>query len=195
MVRFFIRSLIFFGLCLGLLEISLFRLYKMAIFNTDSPQLIIVLGGDVDREHVGVRLAKQLSLPLVVTGGSNPEYANWLIQNSGISRDNIRFDYQAKDTFGNFTSLVDELSIEGIRHVLLITSQDHIERAMAVGWVIAGSRGIHLTGFSVPCVPFCQEEKLRKKWFDVIRSFVWVFTGKDVKIILGLKWPSLFSEV
>ena len=54
--------------------------YRRALFDRSAPQLVLVLGGDVDRERVGARLARELQLPLLVSGGSNPEYATWLIQ-------------------------------------------------------------------------------------------------------------------
>ncbi len=193
MLRFSLRVLVFSGLVYGLFEISFLRSYRTAIFNLDPPQLILVLGGDVDREHVGVRLANELKLPLVVSGGSNPEHADWLIRSAGLPPELVKFDYRAKDTLGNFTSLVDEFLIEGISHVLLITSEDHLSRAMLVGWMVAGSRGIHLTGLSVPCNSLCIEEKWQKKAFDLVRSFVWILTGKDMKALLTLKWPQLFS--
>ena len=194
MLRICLRPLLITGLVWGLLEVGLLRSYRLAIFNLDSPQLVLVLGGDVDREHVGVRLANELDLPLVVSGGSNPEHADWLIKNSGISPLRVRFDYRAKDTLGNFTSLVDEFFLQEVSHVLLITSEDHLERAMAIGWVVAGSRGIHLTGLSVPCAPFCIEEQWQKKYFDLIRSLVWVITGKDLKVFVQITWPDLFDH-
>ena len=35
-------------------------------------------------------IAKELSLPLLISGGSNPEYSDWLIQNKGMSSYLIR---------------------------------------------------------------------------------------------------------
>ncbi len=188
--RFFL--LIFF---LGaFLALSPLKNYFKAVFNFHSPQLILVLGGDVDREHVGARLAMELGLPLVVSGGSNPEHASWLIESSGINPDSATLDYRAKDTLTNFTSLVDDFLDQGVDHALLITSEDHLSRAMAVGWVVAGSRGIHLTGISVPCVPLCKRESLQKKFFDLSRSWFWVGTGKDIKALAQNRWPKIFND-
>ena len=52
--------------------------YRRALLDRSPPQLVLVLGGDVDRERMGARLARQLDLPLLVSGGSNPEYADGL---------------------------------------------------------------------------------------------------------------------
>ena len=155
--------------------------YRRARLDSTAPQLVLVLGGDVDRERVGARLARQLALPLLVSGGSNPEYASWLIEEEGLNSGQVELDYRARDTLGNFTSVVDDLEDRGIRHVLLVTSADHLTRSMAVGQVVAGSRGIHLTGVPVACTPQCSEESQFKRWRDLVRAVAWVLTGKDLR--------------
>ena len=105
------------------------RPFAKAALTRQDPQKILVLGGDADRERIGLRLARQLELPLVVSGGTNPEYAQWLMEHEGLGQNEVRLDYRAQDTLGNFTSLVDELQGEEIEHVLLVTSEDHLPRA------------------------------------------------------------------
>ncbi len=178
----------------SLFIIGYFVPYSRLFFNKYSPELILVLGGDVDREEVGLSFAKELDLPLVLTGGSNPEYANWLVEKSGISSERVQLDYRAADTFENFTSLIDDFSLMGIKHILLVTSEDHISRAMAVGQVILGSRGILLTGIPVSCNSTCPPEKFQKRIVDLFRSFIWVLTKKDLKILLESKWPEVFAK-
>ena len=127
------------------------RPFVEAALTNHQPQRILVLGGDADRERMGLNLARRMKLPLVVSGGTNPEYAQWLMRDAGLEPDMVRLDYRAKDTLGNFTSLVDELQRDGVHHLLLVTSEDHLPRAMAVGGIVAGSRGIRLTGVPVSC--------------------------------------------
>ena len=146
------------------------------------PQMILVLGGDVAREQAAAELARQQGLPVVVSGGSNPEYAQWLFaQREGLPREQVLLDYRAQDTVSNFTSLVDELRQARIRHALLVTSSDHMERALLVGRLVAGSRGIHLTPVTVSCGGRCQREPRRKVWFDGLRSVLWVLSGQDIR--------------
>ncbi|KGG11525.1 MULTISPECIES: YdcF family protein [Prochlorococcus] len=152
--------------------------------SNNSPQLILVLGGEVDREIIGIKFAKELKMPLLISGGSNPEYSDWLIQKEGISTALVKRDYRAKDTLTNFTSIVDDLADENINHILLITSEYHINRAKIVGEIITGSRGIRLTSLSIPCTAFCQHESQRKKNIDIIRAIAWVATGKDFKELM-----------
>ena len=189
-----IRKLFIGGVIIAFLDVSLFGNYRKALFNLKPPQLILVLGGDLDRERAGARLANELRLPLTISGGSNPEHANWLMTHSGLPSQRVRLDYRAKDTFGNFTTLVDDFLAEDVEHILLITSEDHFARAIAVGWVIIGSRGIQLTGLSVPCSPYCIEEKSQKITFDLVRSFFWVVTGSDLKFLAKNLWPDLFKK-
>ena len=158
--------------------------FVKAISNSQSPQIILVLGGDVDREVAGMKIAKVLGLPLLISGGSNPEYSNWLIQKENLSPNLVKRDYRAEDTLTNFTYIVDELSEENINHILLITSEYHIKRAKVVGQIISGSRGIKLTSLSIPCPSDCKYEGMRKRNIDLLRAITWVATGKDLKQVL-----------
>ena len=155
--------------------------YRRALLNRRAPELVLVLGGDVDRERVGARLARQLELPLLVSGGSNREYAKWLLQEERMNPELVTLDYRARDTLSNFTSLVDEFQSEGIQHVLLVTSENHLPRSMAVGQVVAGSRGIRLTGVPVACSADCEQEVRLKQIRDWLRAMAWVITGRDLR--------------
>ena len=155
--------------------------YRQALLTDRPPERILVLGGDVDRERAGLQLARQLRLPLVVSGGSNPEYAQWLMEKEGLSAGQVVLDYRAADTLENFTSLVDDLQGDGVEHVLLVTSEDHLPRALTVGSVVAGSRGIRLTGVPVACRSTCPQEGAGKQWSDGLRALAWVLTGQDLK--------------
>lgn len=157
------------------------RPFMEAALTNHQPQRILVLGGDADRERIGLRLARRMNLPLVVSGGTNPEYAQWLMQHEGLPEDRVRLDYRARDTLGNFTSLVDELQNRQVNHLLLVTSADHLARSMAVGQVVAGSRGIHITGVPVACEPRCVSESSMKTLRDWIRAVAWVATGRDLR--------------
>jgi uncharacterized SAM-binding protein YcdF (DUF218 family) len=145
-------------------------------------QVILVLGGDVERERHAAELARQLGLPVVVSGGSNPEYAQWLFeQHQGLPSQQVRLDYRATDTLSNFTSLVDDLRQARVRHALLVTSSDHMDRALLVGRIVAGSRGIQLTPEPVDCGQQCRPERRRKVWGDGLRAALWVVSGRDLR--------------
>ena len=183
-------TLLIFAALIWAAAIGPLKPFRQALTTAQPPQRILVLGGDLDRERVGLRLAQQLELPLVVSGGSNPEYAQWLLKDAGMDQSRVVLDYRANDTFSNFTSLVDDLKSEGVRHLLLVTSEDHLPRAMTVGRVVAGSRGIRLTGVPVSCQPSCRrKEELGKRLGDGIRALTWVITGQDLKPWAQRRWP------
>ncbi len=182
------------GIVFWMLSFGPLRPYRKALLTALPPQMVLVLGGDVDREDVGARLARELNLPLLVSGGSNPEYASWLVEKVGIPLDQVKLDYQAKDTLSNFTSLVDDLYLQGIQHVLVVTSEDHLSRAMLIGNVIAGSRAIRLTGISVSCFEDCNKEGFQKSLTDFVRAWTWVATGRDLKTLTLQRWPNLLRN-
>jgi len=154
------------------------------------PQMILVLGGDPAREQVAAQLARTDGLPVVVSGGTNPEYATWLFrEREGLPADQVTLDYRARDTLTNFTSLVDDLRQAHIRHALLVTSSDHMDRALLVGRIVAGSRGIHLTPVPVSCGDSCQPEGRRKLWGDGLRAALWVLSGRDLKDWAAARLP------
>ena len=70
---------------LFIILIRAFVPYFKVIINHNLPQLIFVLGGDIDREIAGMEIAKKMNLPLLISGGSNPEYSDWLIKSKGMS--------------------------------------------------------------------------------------------------------------
>jgi hypothetical protein len=78
-------------------------------------------------------------------------------------------------------SLVDDLRRARIRHALLVTSTDHMDRALLVGRIVAGSRGIQLTPVPVDCRDQCVPEGRRKVWGDGVRAGLWVLTGRDLR--------------
>ena len=159
------------------------------------PQLVFVLGGDVERERVGAEVAQRDGLPVIVSGGSNPEYAHWLFRGRGLDDSRVLLDYRATDTLSNFTSVVDDLKRAKIRHVLLVTSSDHMDRALMVGRVVAGSRGIGLTPLAVPCGNRCFPEDWRKVWGDGLRAALWVVSGRDLRDWAAERFGPLLEEV
>ena len=156
--------------------------------------MILVLGGDVERERVAAELAERDGLPVLVSGGSNPEYAHWLFGRRGLDQGRVQLDYRATDTLTNFTSIVDELRRAKVRHVLLVTSSDHMPRAMLVGRLVAGSRGIGLTPVEVPCGARCMPEGWRKVWGDGARAALWVVTGRDLRSWVAARFGPLLEE-
>lgn len=141
-----------------------------------SPEAVLVLGGEPRREQFAAEFAQQHpGLPIWVSGGSNPEYAEWIFQEAGVSHRLIHLDYDAVDTLTNFTTIVDKLRSQNIKSVYLITSDYHMRRAQWIGQVVLGSRGIQFQ--TVPIPSSKPAEPLEKAVFDGLRAVLWVTTG------------------
>lgn len=141
------------------------------------PQAVLVLGGATEREVFAADFAKQHpELPIWVSSGSNPEYAEWVFAEAGIDQGRLHLDYRAVDTVTNFTTLVDEFKAQGITSIYLITSDYHMRRATVIGEIVLGSRGISFKPITVPSQ--YTPEPFNKVVRDAARSLLWVTTGR-----------------
>jgi uncharacterized SAM-binding protein YcdF (DUF218 family) len=140
------------------------------------PQALLVLGGATEREVFAAKFARSYpQLPIWVSSGSNPEFAEWVFSEAGIKSDRLHLDYRAVDTVTNFTTLVDELKAQGIESVYLITSDDHMRRAQIIGEIVLGSRGISFKPVAVPSGR--TPEPVQKALRDGARAILWLTTG------------------
>ncbi|MEG4842173.1 YdcF family protein [Microcoleus sp. B9-D4] len=140
------------------------------------PQAVLVLGGATEREVFAAKFAlDHPELPIWVSSGSNPEFAEWVFSEAGIESDRVHLDYRAVDTVTNFTTLVDELKARGIESVYLITSDDHMRRAQIIGEIVLGSRGISFKPVAVPSGR--TPEPMQKAVRDGARAILWLTTG------------------
>jgi len=128
-----------------------------------------------------------------VSGGSNPEYATWEFRREGLDPGQVLLDYRAHDTLSNFTSVADDLKRSKVRSVLLVTSSDHMPRALLVGRIVAGSRGIGLTPVAVSCGQHCIPERKGKVWVDGLRAALWVLTGWDLRLWAAERFAPLLD--
>jgi uncharacterized SAM-binding protein YcdF (DUF218 family) len=170
-------------LLLSVVATSLCVGFRSANNVSPSPEALLVLGGHEERERYAAKLAQQHpDLPIWISSGSPQGYAQKIFANAGINSDRLHFDYRAKDTVTNFTTLVDELKAQGIDHVYLITSENHMQRAKIIGDIVLRSRGIKFQPISVPSTN--PPEPLEKSVRDGARAFFWLITGHTDPILV-----------
>jgi uncharacterized SAM-binding protein YcdF (DUF218 family) len=158
--------------------------YRELRSQLDTPQAIMVLGGDTKREDFAATFARQHpQLPIWVSGGSNPEYTEGVFSDAGISHDRLHIDRAAVDTVTNFTTLADTLKSRGVRSVYLVTSDYHMLRARTIGEIVFGSRGISIKPISVTSRE--EKESLLKALRDGARAVLWVTTGYTASDLSG----------
>ncbi len=150
--------------------------YQQFAGSIEPPQALLVLGGAIEREVFAAEFARQHpNLDIWVSSGTNPEYAEWLFSQAGISQTRLHLDYDAVDTVTNFTTIVDKFKSQGITSIYLVTSDDHMRRATVIGKIILGSRGITFKPLPVPSGR--SPEPIEKVIRDGIRGIVWLTTG------------------
>jgi len=143
------------------------------------PEAILVLGGEIKREHFAAEFASQHpDLEVWVSSGTNPEYAHWLFEEADIDPDRVHLDYRAVDTVTNFTTLVEDLKQEGVESVYLVTSDYHMRRAKIIAQVVLGRHDISFQPVPVPSDEEVVAEPLLRGVRDGARAMLWVFTGQ-----------------
>ncbi|TYQ32108.1 YdcF family protein [Pseudanabaena sp. UWO310] len=140
------------------------------------PQAILVLGGSPTREKFAAQFAlEHPQLPIFVSSGSPEEYAQYVFDQAGVKRDRIHLDYRAVDTVTNFTVMVTEFQQRKITDVYVITSEFHMPRALVIGKIVLGSRGIEMHPVAIPSQ--IKSENPTKSLRDGLRSVFWLVTG------------------
>jgi uncharacterized SAM-binding protein YcdF (DUF218 family) len=148
----------------------------IASASTREPQAILVLGGSPTREKFAAQFALQHpKLPIFVSSGSPEEYAQYVFDSAGVDRRRIHLDYRAVDTVSNFTIMVSELQKRNITDVYVITSDFHMPRALVIGKIVLGSRGIEMYPVTIPST--IKSENPAKSLRDGLRSVFWLVTG------------------
>lgn len=181
MVKFWwqwiLRSMIVLTATSLLLVLSIKARLAVAIYQSPQPQSILVLGGGNARELLAAQLAAQKpSLDIWVSSGLLPPQANEIFLTQNVSLTRVNLDYRATDTVTNFTTLVNKLQANDIRHIYLVTSDFHMQRSKAIAFWVLGSRGIAYTPVTVPSNQ--APEPHHKIWRDVGRSLLWILTGR-----------------
>jgi len=144
-----------------------------------APEAVLVLGGSPDRERFAAQFAQtHPELPIWISGGSNPEYAEMVFAEAGVNWERVHLDYQAVDTVTNFTTVVTALEAEGINSLYLLTSDYHMPRARLIGQIVLGSRGIQFQPVAIPSQKAPESpESWGKNLRDGARAVLWIVTG------------------
>ncbi|AFY78867.1 hypothetical protein Ple7327_3677 [Pleurocapsa sp. PCC 7327] len=179
-------------LLLPIIGASLWLGYKQGQSYLVKPEAAIVLGGHEDRERFAAKLAAQDPNILIwVSSGSPQKYVEKIFAEAGIDRDRLHLDYHAVDTVTNFTTLVDDLKSHGIDSVYLITSENHMRRALIIGEIVFGSRGIVIKPVSVPSD--APSEPIEKTLRDGARALLWLATGGTGETLIERKSRNIQS--
>jgi uncharacterized SAM-binding protein YcdF (DUF218 family) len=165
----------------------------IASYLTPYPQAILVLGGSPDREAAAAELAQENPhLEVWISTGSPPSIAHQIFRATGVASDRLHLDYRAVDTVTNFTTLVSDFKQRHIQHLILITSDYHMPRAIVIATFVLGSQGIAFTPIAVQS-RYPQAESLGRIFRDGGRAVIWIITrrtGASLRSRLNLSPPS-----
>ncbi|MGF1494477.1 MAG: YdcF family protein [Microcoleaceae cyanobacterium] len=170
--------------CMVILLLLLVRLGKQVLTLQSAAQqpvdLLLVLGGSINREIYASEQAKQLpSLPVLISTGSDDPCIVELFRRIQAPVNQIWLEKCADSTFGNFFFSQPILSRWGIRHVELITSPSHLPRAQWMAKIMLGAHGIWVDTKLVgePGVPGNRESPI-KTALDTTRAMGWALASQ-----------------
>mmetsp|Transcript_23970 Transcript_23970/g.44476 ORF Transcript_23970/g.44476 Transcript_23970/m.44476 type:complete len:199 (+) Transcript_23970:572-1168(+) len=160
------------------------RSHSRGIKRLGRKTLALVLGGSVDRERRCVGQAAQPKRPVWLSGPALTENCLAVCAAAGCSKDWLLVDYQALDTLSNFTSLVDAMKEHNFGEVIIVTSRNHIDRALAIAEVVlVRYAGIRI-GKPIIVEPSDNEPK-ETEWHllrDRVRAWLWYLFKFDVTL-------------
>ena len=141
----------------------------------------LVLGGSIRREMHMAELASTWSQPqpIVISAGSADPCIRLLFEQAGAPLEQVWLENCAGSTFSNFVYSVPVLERLGARHVTLVTSGSHTDRAVAMAHILLGAQGIWVDSLIVDetGVPGNQETRL-KTALDISRSLLWAVVAQ-----------------
>jgi uncharacterized SAM-binding protein YcdF (DUF218 family) len=146
--------------------------------NGGVPDGIVILGGDIDRILVGIKLARQYTTARIVFSGGNgnlirtddtteADYAEELLAGLGLEHERLLFDKQARDTQENAEFSKAIAQPKPGQRWLLVTSAFHMPRSVGI---------FRKVGFAVE--PYPVDNRKKRDWpqFLTLNS---TFSGKD----------------
>ncbi len=149
----------------------------VARWQQPQPQAILTLGGPASRELFTASFAQRHpDLDIWVSTGVRNAEAREIFARAGIDDQRVHLDRRAIDTVTNFTSLVSDFERLDISHLYVVTSDFHMRRASAIATIVLGSRGIAFTPVTIPT--YYPQETTFRITRDVVRSFLWLLTGR-----------------
>lgn len=176
---------------------------------------ILLLGGDPQRERLAAEVAAgnldalnycrtvsnmsglqalvNSRVPIFISSGHGDVGEVFL--STGVDAQRVRIDTRATDTVTNFTTMVPNMKKAGYRHVAVVTSDYHVQRADCIAREVFGALGMAYKLCSLPSSTeisqHMQESRLRV-WRDRIRIRLWLLCGIELGFLGRLTHPERF---
>jgi hypothetical protein len=182
-----------------------FQGYKLSLQHKSQPiDIVLVLGGDVEREEEAARWMVQsnFQIPIYLSSPADDRpFADILKQADMLKL--VKLDTSATDTVTNFTSLCTVFQKRRFKHALVVTSDYHVDRSKAVGQVILNSMGVAMSMHSIQSTQKgaafrnlhqntrAEPNKLRR---DLLRAWIYVLVGLELSSIGRFIKPERFRH-
>lgn len=172
---------------------QLYRNIQHAEYNIQhyAPSMILVLGGDIEREIAGIDLYHKLNQSntpciLLISSGNLGMDDKQLIEL--CNRHECVCNYHAVDTVSNYTTTIPYIT-KHHKHIIILTSEYHMSRAISCAQLLLiCGHGVAITPFSAvheinhndtDLIKQAQAETRFKCYRDIIRCILYLYVGID----------------
>jgi uncharacterized SAM-binding protein YcdF (DUF218 family) len=140
--------------------------------------IILHLGGNIDRIYKTIDVAKQHSEAIIIVsseGGMQEMIRRF--KNAGISKDRVIFDTSALDTPGNFCCTFNLVKRYNPKNLYFVTDRFHIDRSNYIATIAYMNTGITVIPCSYNGGDLNYVEPPSYALGNVIATLIWKYTG------------------
>ena len=138
-------------------------------------KIILHLGGNPNRIQKTIEVAKEHpTATIIISSEGNHPFIKDQLNKNNINLKRVIFDDSAYDTVGNFTDTYKLIKNLKANKVYIVTSNWHMERAVAIASIVYAFRGIEIIRCSWSDGD--RKDPGNTNW-DVMRTIKWRFLG------------------
>jgi len=158
--------------------------------------IILHLGGNLDRTYKAAEIAKQLPLTKIIVsseGGINQVLD--IYKKEGITQDQLDLDFTAWDTVTNFTETKAKIKLYRPKKLYVVTNQFHMLRSMVIANICYFNNNLEIIPCNVPNFSD-RKESISLILGDAVRAGIWRATKHlmyDAKV-KAERWPGVLAE-
>ena len=159
--------------------------------------IILHLGGNINRTYKAAELATRLSFTKVIVSSEGPiKQALDIYKEKGITQDRIDTDFTAWDTVTNFTETKTKIISYQPKKLYVVTDKFHMRRSITIAKICYIDSPVEVISCSSLYNSPDIKESTQLVLYDALRTATWQTTSHllyDTRIKAS-RWPGIQAE-